>query len=363
VAETTAVRRFTRAERAQFDRLCRLCTLVVQSVELARRGDHRNRQLLELLGSARALATSRHVWHAVEDVRAQAVALLPGALPRADVLLRQDDGSFARVVSADGGGAEPVSYEPCRLDALASQAIIQRLPQQAPLAGGRRRLVMPLASGERALGCLDTTTEIARSLSADEVQMIELLAAQAAVALAGVRDRRALEQRSATDPETGLYSTWYFYERLYSETARARRYGQPVSLILATVDSYESVVANRGGAARGKILTALARVVRSSLRDKVDVACRWHEDGFAILLPSTPGLEAGAGLVAERVRHTVADMHVHDDDLGDLGRCTLSLGVAAYPRDAEDADELLVAAREALRQASAGGGNRVQARA
>ena len=53
-------------------------------------------------------------------------------------------------------------------------------------------------------------------------------------------------------------------------------------------------------------------------------------------------------------------MELRDEDHVPLGRFTLSLGVAGFPRHAEDAEELGTCAEKALARARELGGNRLQ---
>ena len=267
-------------------------------------------------------------------------------------MLRQDDGTFARL----GATAAPK----WRADALARQAVDLGRPEQARTADGRARLLLPLGGGEHASGYLELTASMTRSFRAQELELAGLLAAQAGAALERAKAFRAVQSRSATDVTTGLYGRWYFYERLYAEVARARRYRQPLTLVMAEVDGEEELVRVRGPGFRDAVLAATARLLLASLRDKVDVACRLGAGRFALLLPSTPPGPDAAGLVAERVRQRVAGTLLADDELGELGRYTMSLGVAGYPADAEDADELASAAGDRLAAAGAAGGDRVE---
>jgi len=214
-------------------------------------------------------------------------------------------------------------------------------------------------AGDDAFGCLDVRGGIKRPFSREEVELVRLLADQAALALRNARRVRLLERRTAVDVATGLYSAWYFQERLYSETARAQRYRQPLALVSGDLDGYAGFAEKRGPVAGELVLAHLGRMVRASLRDRVDVAFRRGDGGFAVLLPNTPGQVSGAGLVAERIRRTVEENVLKDDELGTLGRFTASLGVAGLPLHAEDADDLAAAAEAALRRAQRGGGNRV----
>jgi diguanylate cyclase (GGDEF)-like protein len=356
IAESRSVRRLTGEDERHFLSLRDLSAAALQAAGLVMRSAERNRGLRGLLASAHDMGSSLEVRAAADRARAEVSGLLPGIACELDVRLRQDDGSFAAV----GAGTLAAAPAPSPADNLARQALEKMAPVQGKTADGRRRIVLPLVAGGEATGYFDVRAALVRRFRDDEVELLRLLADQSAVALAGARALRALERRAAIDTDTGFFSTWYFYERLYSEVARARRYTQPLALVLAAVDDFPDWSGVHGREAAGAVLRSAARMVKGCLRDKVDVACRDGESGFAVLLPSTTGPGAGAGIVAERMRTMVGRTAVTDDDLGALGTFTLSVGVAAFPTQAEDADELVSAAREALREAAEAGGNVVR---
>lgn len=354
LAETRAVRRLTERERGTFARLCRLAARAL--LETRRTGAHatRDQRLLALLHAARTMSASLGVAETQAGIAAGVAGLFPGVELAVDVFVRRDDGSYVRLIDGARGDAAGA-----HLDALARQAMqLQRVEQTRTAAGGRR-LVVPLVVGEDALGCVDVSGAVERPFAEEETGLVRLLADQAALMLLHERQLRQLQYRSATDPATGLYSAWYFHERLYSEVARARRYHQPLSLLVGELDEWAPFASGHGGVAFDVVLAHLGRMVRTSLRDRVDVACRRGDGGFAVLLPNTPGLGSGAGLVAERIRRTITESELWDDDLGTLGRFTASVGVAGYPLHADEPDDLVAAAEAARGDASAAGGDRV----
>jgi diguanylate cyclase (GGDEF)-like protein len=85
------------------------------------------------------------------------------------------------------------------------------------------------------------------------------------------------------------------------------------------------------------------------------LAARYGGEEFALLVPERAESSSESELVAERVRTTAAS--ARDDDRS----VTISVGVAAFPRDGRTASELLSAADAALERAAADGGNRVVA--
>jgi diguanylate cyclase (GGDEF)-like protein len=351
LAEKRTVRRLSGDQRELLGSLARLAAAVLHATRLYEGEAERAGRLADLLATGRGLAAALSAADIVAAVREEAAAIVPALPCEAQVYLRRDDGTYA---PADGETASAGA------DALARQAVELRRPEQARLPDGRARLVAPLLAEGGALGYVELRALLRRPFRAPEVELGMLLAGQTAAALERARRFRVLQSRSATDAVSGLFSRWYFFERLYAEVARARRYREPLSLVIAELDRDEQLAASHGAVFRDAVLAAVAKLVLSSLRDKVDVACRLGGGRFALLLPNTPSGPTAAGLVAERIRTRVAGTHLSDDEVGELGRFTMSLAVAGYPAAAEDADELMVAAESMLQVARAAGGDRIE---
>ena len=356
LAETRAGRRLSEEDRGRLGALSRLAAAVLRASGLYQTEVARTERLTGMLAAGRSISAMQSPAAIVAAVREEAALLVSGVACDAQVVLRQDDGTFA---PAGEAGPERAAAG-WRADALARQAADLGRPEQARTADGRARLLLPLTAGERSSGYLELTAALRRPFREAEIELASLLAGQTAAALERAKAFRAVQSRSATDTLTGLYSRWYFYERLYAEVARARRYRQPLSLVVAELDGEEELARRRGASFRDAALVALARLLVTSLRDKVDVACRLGGGRFALLLPNTPPGPDAAGLVAERVRQRVAATRLSDDELGALGRFTMSLGVAGFPEAAEDADELAGVAEDRLATARAAGGDRVE---
>jgi len=354
LAETRGVRRLTAPERERLGTFARLAAAMLRAASLFEAERERSARLVSLLDAGRGMTATLGVQETVAAVREEARRLLTGVACEALVVLRKDDGDYALV---PGPGTTASGW---RADAVARQAVDLERPEQARTGDGRARLVLPLLAAGRPLGYLELTAPLRRRFRDPEVELALLLAGQTVMALERTRTTRALESRAATDTVTGLYSRWYFYERLYAEVARARRYRQPVALVMAELDGEEDVAQVRGPAFRDAVLAAMARLLESSLRDKVDVACRLGGGRFALLLPNTSPGPAAAGLVAERVRERVAATRLSDDEFGLLGRFSMSLGVAGFPDGAEDADELATVAEAMLARARELGGGRIE---
>ncbi len=168
--------------------------------------------------------------------------------------------------------------------------------------------------------------------------------------------RRTLHTRSFTDRLTGLRNYDYFSEVLRSELARVRRYGGCVTLVILDLDRFKAYNDSHGHGAGNRLLASVGHTLAREKRD-ADVAARFGGEEFALLLP---GRGSEAVIVAERVREAIAEISTAGLDRHHVPDIvTASAGVATFPVDARDAEELLELADRALYEAKRRGRNRV----
>jgi diguanylate cyclase (GGDEF)-like protein/putative nucleotidyltransferase with HDIG domain len=165
-----------------------------------------------------------------------------------------------------------------------------------------------------------------------------------------------LQVEARVDPKTGLYNARYFSGALAAELARAGRFERPMSVIMADLDLLRDLNNTYGHLAGDAVLRGVAEIFGSELRH-YDVAARFGGEEFSILLPETDGDQALR--IAERIRRTVAAREFDVATSPEPVRATLSLGVAAFPEDGHDADELIHRADLAVYRAKLQGRNRV----
>lgn len=165
---------------------------------------------------------------------------------------------------------------------------------------------------------------------------------------------RQLKFLATTDSLTGLNNRRNF--RVLSQQAleHAKRYNEPLSLIIFDVDRFKIVNDTHGHEAGDAVLTALAASSRECFR-QVDIIGRLGGEEFVVCLPQT---DAGAAVrVAERFRETVAARPMAIRQGVDL-HITVSLGVASLNAPTESLDDLVKRADTALYLAKSGGRNR-----
>ncbi|RLF44316.1 MAG: diguanylate cyclase response regulator [Thermoplasmata archaeon] len=157
---------------------------------------------------------------------------------------------------------------------------------------------------------------------------------------------------SIRDSLTGLYNNAHFKELLEVEVKRSERYGHPLSLLMIDIDDFKKWQDKRGHLSGDRALKEIGNLIKSIVRG-IDIVARYGGEEFAILMAETP--KEMARLAAERVRKAIESLNLVD------GRdpLTVSIGVAEFPRDAREPEELIEKADMALYKAKREGKNRV----
>lgn len=180
------------------------------------------------------------------------------------------------------------------------------------------------------------------------------------VVLNDVTEHKALTARlkrlARTDGLTGVNNRRHLLTLAERETARARRYARPLSVLLIDVDHFKQVNDSYGHAAGDEVLVRLTRAMLAMLRS-TDALGRLGGDEFAILLPETDA--AAAFAAGQRIRACVRQ-RVIGTATGAV-RPTVSIGVAALDPSDRGFEELLERGDDALYQAKAHGRNIVVA--
>jgi diguanylate cyclase (GGDEF)-like protein/PAS domain S-box-containing protein len=147
-----------------------------------------------------------------------------------------------------------------------------------------------------------------------------------------------LREQAETDSLTGLANHRRLFEVLHTEISRSKRTGREFALMLLDVDQFKKINDKYGHLLGDRALCRLTNALRSCSRS-IDTAARQGGDEFALVLPETGA--ADAALVGDRICELLAK-DVEEPVL------SVSVGVAAYPGDAESVGPLLYAADAAL---------------
>jgi diguanylate cyclase (GGDEF)-like protein len=153
---------------------------------------------------------------------------------------------------------------------------------------------------------------------------------------------KTLQLNAVTDPLTGLYNRRLFGEAFEKELNRARRYALPLGLVIVDLHRFKEVNDKYGHPKGDDVLRAAATTLKKALRTS-DSAFRIGGDEFALLLPQTDSDQTLA--LSRRVEVVFAEtLHALQLSIS----VNMDNGVATYPQDGEQADQLIRVADERL---------------
>lgn len=167
-----------------------------------------------------------------------------------------------------------------------------------------------------------------------------------------------LKRLVAVDALTGIANRRHFDRALDRETRRARRFGQPLSLIFLDLDEFKHFNDVYGHSRGDEVLRQAAQTLDETFRRGGDLVARYGGEEFAIILPGVDGRRAA--LYAERLRRRIWRLNIPNAASRVADRLTISGGVATLtPGVHASAEDLLRAADRALYRAKCLGRNRI----
>jgi two-component system, cell cycle response regulator len=162
---------------------------------------------------------------------------------------------------------------------------------------------------------------------------------------------KALESLALTDSLTGLANRRLLVDRLSIALLHARREQAGIALLYLDLDGFKAINDTLGHAAGDTLLKMVAARLQSTVREE-DTLARLGGDEFVILLAHAGADDAGR--VSAKVIEAVSRPYLID---GQAASVTISVGVALYPVNGEDADTLMKSADLALYEAKRSGKN------
>jgi diguanylate cyclase (GGDEF)-like protein len=165
----------------------------------------------------------------------------------------------------------------------------------------------------------------------------------------------ALRVQVTRDSLTGIHNRGFFDDTLRAQLAAARRGGTQLTLMMMDVDDFKRINDVHGHAEGDLVLRVIARALVRVARAS-DIVCRYGGEEFSVILPGTP-LAAGA-LLAARIRDEVPAACARENLAGGM-RITVTIGLAVYPADGTEIDELMRAADRRLYRGKDAGRDRV----
>jgi diguanylate cyclase (GGDEF)-like protein len=228
------------------------------------------------------------------------------------------------------------------------------------IAPAERRQILslisvPVISENKFLGILRLDNPVSNFFTQYDLRLLANISDLAAVALENAQLFKETEELAIHDELTTLYTKGYFMERLKEECLRSIRHKNKFALLLLDIDFFKNYNDTLGHPAGDIVLRRLAGVILDSLTGLNPIISRFGGEEFCIILPNIDKKKARA--VAEKLRVSVEKTRVV------LRRqetaVTVSVGVAIFPDDAGDENELIMKSDSSMYAAKKKGRNKV----
>src|SRR5579883_1171021 len=202
----------------------------------------------------------------------------------------------------------------------------------------RSAVAVPLEGVNGVVGVLSLYHAERDAFTKDHLRILLAIAGKIGMSIENAIRFRQAESSATTDYLTGLPNARSLFLQLDAELSRGRRNGVPMAVMVLDLDGFKQVNDRFGHLEGNKVLSAVASGLKRACRE-YDYVARMGGDEFVVLLPGAEPHDASA---------KVADFR---EVVKDIGRqlfhgstLTVSIGVANFPGDGEDAEELLAEA-------------------
>jgi len=208
----------------------------------------------------------------------------------------------------------------------------------------RSAVAVPLEGMSGVIGVVTLYHSDRDAFTKDHLRILLAIGAKIGMSIENAIRFRQVESSATTDFLTGLPNARSLFLQLDAELARCRRTVQPLAVLVTDLDGFKQINDRFGHLDGNKVLRSVASGFKSVCRE-YDYVARMGGDEFVILLPGVKQEDVKAKLeqletVVKKVCH-----EIFSEDL--LGA---SIGVAVYPADGRDAEQLLAEADRRMYQ-------------
>jgi two-component system cell cycle response regulator len=190
----------------------------------------------------------------------------------------------------------------------------------------------------------------------EQLSRVILLGAATGVSGAVVLRLQQLRQESSSDRLTGLFNRAYFEEFLQAEIRRSKRYLRSFAVAMIDIDHFKRFNDTYGHATGDQALRTVAAILQREVR-RSDLVARYGGEEMVLVMPETTLNAARTRL--ETIRQAISSEAIKVPRREEMVHMTVSAGVACWPHDGDNPDDLVHTADARLYHAKALGRNRV----
>jgi diguanylate cyclase (GGDEF)-like protein len=286
-------------------------------------------------------------------------------------LVEEDEGEliYAAGSGALGQQVREMEYRTAISDqSLAGQAVQANAPRRMGTPGPEAfkpsgkvevasEICVPIVTHNHVIGVLVAQSKSSHAFNADDERLLKIVTDQVSVALDNARHHAEVQSQARLDSLTQVLNHGAFVTALHKMAEQAVEAEESLTVIMLDVDYFKEYNDRFGHVAGDAALKTLVQAIRAHVKSR-DAVGRWGGEEFGIALLGADKSQAEG--VAERIRDTLASL-VPVDRLGrEMPAPSVSQGIAMLGADADEADELVDVADQALYRAKNAGRDQVR---
>ena len=356
---------FSHAEIARIMQVIDILSLLISRIMLYQEAMHRAELLEKMAGQVTNLVSDLKHTTLLPSIVESARSLLQAQ--RAALHLQQKDGKMKCEYST-GLSDSFLNQLTSRFNQLAGGKILKNReyliipdvnqdsrtsPMQDLIFGEKfsAYAVFSLIPEREQQGALTLYWDTPHVVSNEEILVGKLFAERASVIIRSAGEYARATEDAITDTLTNLPNRRHLDQRIEAEIERSQRYHHKFSLLMIDLDGFKGINDTFGHSIGDSVLKQVAVALRRALRAS-DFLARYGGDEFSIILPET-GLQR-AMMVAEKLRLALTStrLHLPQETQRYLSGC---VGIAIYPNDRENAEEMLICADQRMYRAKRSG--------
>lgn len=216
-------------------------------------------------------------------------------------------------------------------------------------------IISPFVTKNKFLGILRLDNPRPNFYSQDDLRFLASICDLGAMALENSELFQQTQDLAIHDGLTCLYTKGYFFKRLKEESKRASRQNTVFSLLMLDIDHFKNYNDKFGHAAGDIVLKKISDILAESFKKPGAIISRFGGEEFCIILLDKNKKEAYslASMLRKNIENQKIILRWNKTSV------TVSIGIAAFPEDSADEEELISKADKAMYEAKNKGRNRV----